>query len=117
MSLLTYKNLVKYDEQQADFEKFLTNFKSSQSASASSAVSALQDLHLDDEDNEDDLSDEYDFMDDVDGNGRTRRRRQQQQRGDPKLKYMEVLQGVANRTVTEVLIELDDLDSVSVMTQ
>ena len=49
-------------------------------------------------------------MEDVDADGRTRRRREGQ--GDPKKKYMDVLQGVADRTISEVLIELDDLEKV-----
>ena len=32
---------------------------------------------------------------------------------DPKLKYMEILQDVADRKVSEICIELDDLDIVS----
>ncbi|KAI9747517.1 MAG: Mcm2-7 hexameric complex component [Lichina confinis] len=104
MALLTCKNLVNYGEQQAAFERFLTEFKSSSSTSAAAATSALQDLNIADEDH---LSDEYDFMDDADGAEATRRRRT---RGDPKTKYMETLQGVADRTVSEVLVELDDLE-------
>lgn len=73
----------------------------------SSATNALQDLHIDDED----LSDDYDFMDDVDGIARPRRREGSQ--NEPKKKYMEILQKVADRTVAEILIELDDLEDVS----
>lgn len=62
---------------------------------------------------EDALSDEYDFMDDVaDGNGRQSDRRTAKDR-DPKKKYMEMLQKVADRHSSEVVIELDDLDAVS----
>ena len=86
------------------FVDFLKNFKSSSSASAASATSALQDLNIDDGN----LSDEYDFMDDVEGGGTSRRRTE----GEPKLKYMNLLQGVANRTTLEITIELDDLDVV-----
>ncbi len=88
----------------------MTNFKGSQAASASSAANALQQLHLDDEDNDDDLSDEYDHMDDVGDHGRTR-----QPRENHKFKYMDLLQKVADRTSTEVLIELDDLEKVSII--
>lgn len=90
------------------FEDFLTSFKSSASASESSATNALQDLNID----EDGLSDEYDFMDDIaDGNGRQTNRRTGKDR-DPKKKYMEMLQRVADRHTSEVIIELDDLDAV-----
>ena len=90
------------------FEDFLTSFKSSASASESSATNALQDLNID----EDGLSDEYDFMDDIaDGNGRQTNRRTGKDR-DPKEKYMEMLQRVADRHTSEVIIELDDLDAV-----
>ena len=90
------------------FEDFLQNFKSSSSASESSATKALQDLNID----EDNLSDEYDFMDDV-ANGTCRRPAGQRDKGmDPKKKYMAILQDVADRYVSEITIELDDLDTV-----
>ena len=91
------------------FEDFLTSFKSSDSASEASATDALQDFNID----EDGLSDEYDFMDDVpDSHGRQSARRTRKDR-DPKKKYMEMLQRVADRHRSEVMIELDDLDAVS----
>ena len=84
----------------AAFEDFLTSFKSSASATEASATDALQGLNID----EDRLSDEYDFMEDaVDTNRKER---------DPKKKYMEMLQNVADRRLAEVCIELDDLDAV-----
>lgn len=89
------------------FEDFLTSFKSSAAATESIATNALQDLHIDDED----LSDDYDFMDDVGGEVRPRRGRGGQD--EPKKKYMEMLQQVADRTTSEILIELDDLEDVS----
>ena len=89
------------------FEDFLTSFKSSASASDSSATYALQDLNID----EDGISDEYDFMDDVaDGTGQSNGRTAKDR--DPKKKYMEMLQRVADRHTSEVMIELDDLDAV-----
>jgi hypothetical protein len=51
-------------------------------------------------------------MEDVDGGDGNAARPPRQNRRDPKLKYMEVLQGVADRAVSEVLIDLDDLESV-----
>jgi hypothetical protein len=56
---------------------------------------------------DDDTEDEYDFMDDDsnDENGQARRI-------NPKLKYMKTLQHVADRTVSQVLIELDDIEAV-----
>ena len=94
----------------AAFEDFLISFKSSASATEISATSALQDLNID----EDGLSDEYDFMDDAaDGNGVTRSTQRSGRAKDPKKKYMEILQKVADRQSSEVCIELDDLDVVS----
>ncbi len=73
------------------------------------ARNALQDLNLQDED----LSDEYDFMDDVADGDRVSRRGPEGAQ-DPKLKYMKILQDVANRDVSEILIELDDLHAVRI---
>jgi DNA replication licensing factor MCM7 len=92
----------------AAFESFLKSFKSS-SASEATTRNALQGLHIEDDDGG---SDEYDFMEDVDGGDGNAARPARQHRRDPKLKYMEVLQGVADRAVSEVLIDLDDLESV-----
>jgi DNA replication licensing factor MCM7 len=66
----------------------------------------LQDLNLD----EDGLSDEYDFMDDADGDNAAQRTRRRERH--PKLKYMKVLQDVADRKQSHILIELDDLEAV-----
>ncbi|KAI9782446.1 MAG: Mcm2-7 hexameric complex component [Geoglossum umbratile] len=101
MALPVVRLPVDYVSQQEAFVDFLTKFKSSSSASAASATTALQDLNIDDAD----LSDEYDFMDDVEGN--TSRQRTER---EPKLKYMSLLRQVANRTKSEITIELDDLD-------
>jgi hypothetical protein len=91
------------------FVEFLTTFKSSASASEASATTALQGLHIEDED----LSDEYDFMDDVDhGNGP--RRRPTRANKEPKLKYKNLLQEIANREKSEITIELDDLEVVRI---
>ncbi|MCJ1301431.1 Mcm2-7 hexameric complex component [Hypocenomyce scalaris] len=107
MALLTYRSPVDYEAQSDAFEDFLTSFKSSDSASEASATDALQDFNID----EDGLSDEYDFMDDVpDSHGRQSARRTRKDR-DPKKKYMEMLQRVADRHRSEVMIELDDLDA------
>ncbi|EMC91405.1 hypothetical protein BAUCODRAFT_127305 [Baudoinia panamericana UAMH 10762] len=97
MALLQQKALADYVEQQAAFEDFLRNFKSS----TSETEAALDDLHLDGD------SEEYDFMDDVgDGDGtRTRTRASR-----PKTKYMNMLQDVADRVKSQVLIDLDDLE-------
>ncbi|SMR57702.1 unnamed protein product [Zymoseptoria tritici ST99CH_3D1] len=95
MALLTFKNIVNYDEQTAAFKDFLQNFKSS----STETEDALEDLRLDG----DGTSDEYDFMDDAEyGNGETRRTKS-------KVKYMNVLQSVADRKSSQVLVDLDDL--------
>ena len=55
-------------------------------------------------------------MDDVaDSNGATRSSRRN--RRDPKRKYMEMLQQVADRHISEICIELDDLDTVGGLTE
>ena len=63
---------------------------------------------------EDDFSDEYDMMDDDDddGPGRNLRRRARKETNAPKLKYLELLQKVADREEDEITIELDDLAKV-----
>jgi DNA replication licensing factor MCM7 len=105
MALLQYPAPVDYATQQEAFKDFLKHFKSFESASEASATEAIEDLHIDG----DRTSDEYDFMDDADeGLGRTARRRR-----DPKQKYMQMLQDVANRDRNNILIELDDLQTVS----
>ena len=91
---------------QAAFEDFLTNYKSTVTAEQL-ASDALEDLNID----EDGLSDEYDFMDDV-INEKEKRRRPGQST-EPRRKYMDMLQKVADREADQVTIELDDLDNVS----
>ncbi|TKA76160.1 hypothetical protein B0A49_03965 [Cryomyces minteri] len=102
MALLNYKHLVNYEEQQAAFEDFLLSFKSS----ANETADALENLNLD----EDGLSDEYDFMDESDGEQGARTRRRDRNEA-PKLKYMRILQDVADRTISQITIDLDDLDT------
>ncbi|EER41902.1 DNA replication licensing factor CDC47 [Histoplasma capsulatum H143] len=103
MALLQYRAPVKYAVQQEIFKDFLQTFKSFESASENAATEAIEGLHIDG----DNTSDEYDFMDDVDGQ-RTRTARSKK----PKLKYMQMLQEVADRTRSNILIELDDLETV-----
>lgn len=103
MALLTHKSLVNYVEQQAAFEDFLQTFKSS----ATEAVEQLEGLNL----GEDGLSDEYDFMDDVDDRTSTQRSRRQGRSRNPKPKYMQMLQDVADRVTSEILIDLNDLEA------
>jgi len=56
--------------------------------------------------NDDDLDEEYDFLDESDEEANRTRRI------NPKLKYMRMLQKVADRTESQVLINLDDLAAV-----
>lgn len=87
----------------AAFEDFLTSFKSSET----SATTALENLNIE----EDGLSEEYDFLEDADElNGAAAPNRSRRRQRDPKQKYMEILQSVADRHTSEVCIELDDLD-------
>ncbi|PYH87445.1 MCM-domain-containing protein [Aspergillus ellipticus CBS 707.79] len=103
MALNTYNLNVNYEAQLDAFKDFLKHFKSFESASESAATEALEDLHID----EDGTSDEYDFMDDVDQEGGAQRAGRR--RCEPKLKYMQLLQEVADRERTNILVELDDL--------
>ncbi len=61
---------------------------------------------------EDDFSDDYDFMDDDDDEGHNARRQTRTLAKAPKLKYMEVLQKIADRYEDEITIDLDDLAKV-----
>jgi DNA replication licensing factor MCM7 len=107
MALLQYRAPVDYEAQQEAFRDFLENFKSSQSRSEEAAAGAIDDLNLE----EDRTSDEYDFMDDVaEGDGSASRRAGRSR--PTKRKYMSILQEVANRERSSILIELDDLEEV-----
>lgn len=60
---------------------------------------------------DDDLSDEYDFAD-SDEEAQNTRRAARKESSIQKLKYMDILQRIANREEDEVTIELDDLAEV-----
>jgi hypothetical protein len=86
----------------AAFVDFLENFKSS----STEAAEQLEGLNINGDD------DEYDMVDDSDDpvpNGNQRRNRH-------KAKYMQMLQDVADRMRTEVLIDLNDLETVRTIT-
>ncbi|KAJ5232550.1 DNA replication licensing factor MCM7 [Penicillium chermesinum] len=100
MALNQYHAPVDYAAQLEAFKDFLKHFKTIQSSSEAAATEALEDLHIDGNR----TSDEYDFMDDADETSVPRRQR------EPKLKYMQILQDVANREKNQILIELDDLE-------
>jgi DNA replication licensing factor MCM7 len=102
MALLHYRTPVDYHAQQEAFKDFLETFKSFEST-----TDAIEDLHIDG----DGTSDEYDFMDDADGTDGQQTR--SDRRKEPKRKYMKMLQDVADRDKSNILIELDDLDTVS----
>ncbi|CAG7935184.1 unnamed protein product [Penicillium nalgiovense] len=104
MSLLQYPPPVDYSAQLNGFKDFLKGFKTFQSSSEAAATEALEDLNIDDGQ----TSDEYDFMDDVDETNGANVRGARRHR-EPKLKYMQILQDIANRDKTNILIELDDL--------
>lgn len=103
MALNQYQAPVDYAAQLDGFKDFLKHFKTLQSTSEAAATEALEDLNIDGNR----TSDEYDFMDDVDEEAGTRRRK------EPKLKYMQILQDIANRDASNIVIELDDLEIVS----
>lgn len=105
MALLQYPAPVDYAAQLDSFKDFLQHFKTLESTSETAATEAIEDLHIDG----DGTSDEYDFMDDAVENGEQRPGRRHR---EPKLKYMQMLQDVADRERTNILIELDDLVTV-----
>ncbi|KAJ5787727.1 hypothetical protein N7457_002717 [Penicillium paradoxum] len=104
MSLLQYPPPVDYSAQLNGFKDFLKGFKTFQSSSEAAATEALEDLNI----NDGQTSDEYDFMDDADETEGANTRGARRHR-EPKLKYMQILQDVANRDQSHILIELDDL--------
>ena len=71
-------------------------------------TSALNNISIDD----DDISDEYDFMDEDDG-ANERRAREKARSRLPQYKYKNILQDLADRKIDQILIDLDDLASVS----
>lgn len=93
------------DRDIAAFEDFLHTFKSA----TSEAQDALEDLALGDGDSE-----EYDFMDDSDDadNAGEARGRSSRRRPASKQKYVQMLQDVANRQRTNIVVDLDDLEAV-----
>ena len=54
-------------------------------------------------------------MDDVEDDAPGNRSRRQQHDNSPKLKYMKILQDVADRVKDQIVIELDDLHSVTIL--
>lgn len=89
------------------FEDFLQTFKAAPKPSLSSALSGM---NID----EDDLSDEDDLMDD-DEEAQEQRRQTRSKANEPRLKYMDILRQVSNRTADEITIDLDDLAKVSML--
>lgn len=108
MALLQYHAPVDYAAQVDAFKDFLKHFKTLQSTSEAAATEAMEDLNIDGNR----TSDEYDFMDDLEDEQGAEARGPRRHR-EPKLKYMQILQDIANRDVSNVVIELDDLDVVS----
>ncbi|KAL2161594.1 hypothetical protein VTH06DRAFT_8156 [Thermothelomyces fergusii] len=116
MALLQMKAPVDYQVQQAAFESFLSDFKTSPQETI---THALGNINID----EDDLSDDYDLMDEDDDDDdddaqqdsrrqRAQRRQQQkQQKQQPRHKYREMLQQLADRKLSQVVVDLDDLDA------
>jgi DNA replication licensing factor MCM7 len=102
MALLQYRAPVNYEAQLEAFRLFLEKHETTKTASEE-AAEAIEDLNIDG----DHTSDEYDFMDDAtNGEGRSQ---QMNTKRPTKPKYIEMLQEVADRERTNILIELDDL--------
>ena len=89
----------------AAFEEFLKDYKTSPEQTI---TTALGNITID----EDDLSDEYDFMDDDEEGAADRRRQEKELRRTPQLKYRQIIQKLADRTVDEITIDFDDLTTV-----
>lgn len=107
MALLTEKSLVNYDEQEAAFVDFLKHFKSS----STEAEEQLEGLTL----NGSPHDDEYDMLDDSDDPAPGSQRSRSRNLARPsKVKYMHILQDVANRERSDILIDLNDLEAVRV---
>lgn len=124
MALLQYRNIVNYEAQQgtrlfiyllrciialeltflAAFEDFLQKFKTSPEETLTHAIGQIS---ID----EDDLSDEYDFMDEDEAP--EQRRKQKAASKQPRQKYADMMQKLADRSLDEVLIELDDIVTAS----
>ena len=98
---------------EAAFEDFLTSFKTSSSATEDSATRALETLNLE----EGDISDDYDFMDDADGHGAGHRPTRNATSQSGQKKYMDILQKVADRQMSEICIDLDDVAEVKLPRQ
>ncbi|KAH6847493.1 MCM2/3/5 family-domain-containing protein [Chaetomium sp. MPI-CAGE-AT-0009] len=103
MALLQMKAPVDYEVQLSAFENFLSDFKTSPQETI---THALGNITID----EDDLSDDYDFMDE-DDNAQQQRRREKPQKQGPRHKYRDMLQNLADRKISEVVVDLDDLSS------
>ncbi|KAI5465959.1 DNA replication licensing factor mcm7 [Mariannaea sp. PMI_226] len=101
MALREFKAPVSYEKQQKAFEVFLQDFKTSPEQTI---TTALGNITI----NEDDLDDDYDFMDEDEEAGQRRRQDKERQR-QPQHKYKDMLQQLADRTIDEVTIDLDDL--------
>nr|UWK20601.1 DNA replication licensing factor [Trichoderma rodmanii] len=101
MALREFKAPVNYETQQAAFESFLKDFKTSPEHTL---TTALGNITID----EDELSDDYDFMDE-DEQARDRRQQERAKRKTPQHKYNDMLQLLADRKIDEFTIDLDDL--------
>jgi DNA replication licensing factor MCM7 len=89
----------------AAFESFLSDFKASPQETITTALGNINIA-------EDDLSDDDDFMDEDDNAQQQQQRRQKKApKQPPRHKYKDMLQQLADRKITELVIDLDDLQS------
>jgi len=63
---------------------------------------------------EDDFSDDYDFMDDEEEDDSSARRQARSKAKLPTLKYVELLQRIADRVEDEITVDLDDIAKVGI---
>ncbi|KAL2212572.1 MCM-domain-containing protein [Sarocladium strictum] len=103
MALRELKPLHDYEAQQTAFESFLKDFKTSPEQTI---TTAMGNITID----EDDLSDDdYDFMDEENEQARADRRKEKEARRIPQPKYKLMLQQLADRSIDEMTVDLDDL--------
>nr|AHL18130.1 DNA replication licensing factor [Remersonia thermophila] len=100
MALLQMKSPVDYEVQLTAFQNFLSDFKAS---AQDTITTVLGNINLDD------FSDDDDFMDEDGANAPRRSQRAAKQKEAPRHKYKDMLQQLADRKISQVVIDLDDL--------
>nr|AHL18125.1 DNA replication licensing factor [Mycothermus thermophilus]AHL18127.1 DNA replication licensing factor [Mycothermus thermophilus] len=100
MALLQMKSPVDYDAQLTAFQNFLSEFKTTTQDALTAAIGNI---------NIQDFSDDEDLMDEDGANAPRQSQRAAKQQAAPRYKYREMLQQLADRKLSQVVIDLDDL--------